>query len=106
MVGAMSDDRDASERARLRGYIDDSRRTQRQLAVGLVVAAAAAAATLVIDATVGELALGGVIIVGVCGFWVTAAHISDWRMQIARLDQRARGRAAGRRGANTPAPPG
>ena len=91
----MSADRDATERARLLGYIAGSKRTQRQLAIGLAVATVAVVVALVVAPLVGKLALLGVAVVGVCGFWVTAAHISDWRMQIARLDSRARGRAAG-----------
>ncbi len=90
----MSADRDATERARLLGYIEGSKRTQRQLAIGLSVATVAVVAALFLAPVVGKLALLGVVIVAVCGFWVTAAHISDWRMQIARLDSRARGRAA------------
>ncbi len=105
MVIAMSADRDAAERARLVGYIEDSRRNQRSLAIGLAVAAAAVAVAWFIDATIAKLGLLAVVSVGVCGFWVTAAHISDWRMQIARLDSRARGRAAPRNTANTKRPP-
>ncbi len=99
----MSADRDATERARLLGYIAGSKRTQRQLALGLAVALVAVVVALFLAPMVGKLALLGVAIVGVCGFWVTAAHISDWRMQIARLDSRARGRAASPKpGAGTP----
>lgn len=94
MVVAMSADRDATERARLLEYIAGSKRTQRLLAIGLAAATAGVVVTLLLAPMVGKLALLGVAIVGVCGFWVTAAHISDWRMQIARLDSRARGRAA------------
>ncbi|MBK9036351.1 MAG: hypothetical protein IPL61_34740 [Myxococcales bacterium] len=90
-------DRDATERARLTGYIAASRQVQRRLGVGVTVAALVAAAVLVVSSTIGTLALLGVGIVAVCGFWVTAAHISDWKMQLGRLDARAR-RASSPRG--------
>ena len=83
-------ERDAQERARLTGYIAASRRVQRRLGVGVAAATAIAAAVLVVSSTIGALALLGVGIIAVCGFWVTAAHISDWKMQLGRLDARAR----------------
>ncbi|MEZ4401085.1 MAG: hypothetical protein R3B06_13760 [Kofleriaceae bacterium] len=86
-----------AERARLTGYIAASQRVQRRLAVGLVVAAAPAiVATLWVAPLPGRLALLGLVIVGVCGFWVTAAHIADWKMQLRRLDGKGRGRAVRR----------
>ncbi len=100
----MSADRDATERARLQGYIEGSKRTQRQLGVGLAVALAPAVVALVMWPMIGKLALLGLATVAICGFWVTAAHISDWRMQIARLDSRARGRAVGRKSPGSPPP--
>lgn len=100
----MSADRDATERARLQGYIEGSKRTQRQLGVGLAVALVPGLIALFVWPTVGKLALLGLATVAICGFWVTAAHISDWRMQIARLDSRARGRAVGRKRPDSPPP--
>jgi hypothetical protein len=39
---------------------------------------------------VGAMAALTVAIVGVCGFWVTAAHIYDWKMRLRRLDRPAK----------------
>lgn len=105
MVAAMSADRDHADRTRLLGYIEGSKRTQRTLGLGVAAAALLLGAALLLDRTAATLGLVGVGIVAVCGFWVTAAHISDWRMQIARLDSRDRGRAVGRAVRNTPTPP-
>lgn len=84
---------DQATRVRLLGYIDGSRSVQRKLGVGIAAATAVALVVFALDAFLGKLALGLVLIVGVCGFWVTAAHISDWRMQLRRLDERGGGRA-------------
>lgn len=84
---------DNATRVRLLGYIDASRRVQRRLGVGLAVAVAAALVVFAVEPFAGKLALALAVIVGVCGFWVTAAHISDWRMQLGRLDARGGGRA-------------
>ena len=89
--GMASDDN--ATRARLLGYIHDSRRNQRRLGIGVAIGVVAALITIALAPLVGKLALALVVIVGVCGFWVTAAHISDGRMQLGRLDQRAGGRA-------------
>lgn len=98
MVRSMSDlERDATERERLLGYVAASRRVQRKLAVGTAVATVGAVVATVLWSSAGQLALLGVGIVAICGFWVTAAHISDWRMQIARLEARNPQLRSGRR---------
>jgi hypothetical protein len=75
----------ADEAQRLESYIAGSRRVQRRLTFGLVIATLGAMVALIVDPTVGGLALFAVVIVAIAGFWVTAAHIADWKMQLARL---------------------
>ncbi len=75
----------AAERARLTGYIDGSRRVQRRLAMVLAPLAVVGLGLAGWRPLWGGLVLLGAAIVAICGFWVTAAHISDWKMQLARL---------------------
>lgn len=88
----------AAERARLTGYIDGSRRVQRQLATVLAPLGAGGLGLALWQPLWGGLVLLAAVIVAICGFWVTAAHIADWKMQIdrlARLDREARMDRAG-----------
>ncbi|MCB9564284.1 MAG: hypothetical protein H6708_28200 [Kofleriaceae bacterium] len=78
------------ERARLHGYIEASRRVQRRLRGLLIAGAAAAVAVWWFDHAWGWAAAVLVAIVIGCGYWVTAAHIADWRGRLAHLDQRRR----------------
>ncbi|MBP9085651.1 MAG: hypothetical protein KBG15_06005 [Kofleriaceae bacterium] len=74
----------------LRAWIVASQRTQKR-----VVAAAFAGLVVgyglrlghVFPTLVTSVIMLFAVILGICGFWVTAAHISDWRM---RLDRHAR----------------
>lgn len=77
----------AAERRRLSGYIDGSRRVQRRLALVLGPLGAAGVALALWRPLFGGLVVLAAVIVAICGFWVTAAHISDWRMQIQRIDR-------------------
>ncbi|HVK78625.1 MAG TPA: hypothetical protein VM734_35240 [Kofleriaceae bacterium] len=89
----MTDDpasRASAERARLEGYIANSRRVRRRLAVGLGVATPVAIGTIFVDRTLGFFAMLLVASVAVCGFWITWGHISDWRGRLAELDRKAR----------------
>lgn len=54
----------------------------------------------------GGLVVLAAAIVAICGFWVTAAHISDWKMQISRLDRLARGARVERAGEGPTEPRG
>lgn len=80
------------ERARLEGWIAGSRRVQRRLAVAIAVMAVAGIALVIGWPMIGGLFLLFTAIVGVCGFWVTAAHIADWRLRLRTMDEvRVRG---------------
>jgi hypothetical protein len=85
------------ERDRLHGYIANSRRVQRRLAIATVVLAAIGVAVLIADRMAGGLVLLLTAIVGVSGFWVTAAHIADWRLRLRSMDAPASPRRAGAR---------
>ena len=77
----------AGERDRLHGYIAASKRVQRRLTLVVIALAVASVVALVIDRRLGGFLLLGTAIVGGCGFWVTAAHIADWRLKLRTLDQ-------------------
>ena len=44
-------------------------------------------AVLIVNARLGGILLLGSAIVGGSGYWVTAAHIADWRLKLRTLDQ-------------------
>jgi hypothetical protein len=77
----------AAERDRLHGYIAASKRVQRKLTLVVIGLAVVSGAALVVSRPVGGILLLGTAIVGGCGFWVTAAHIADWRLKLRTLDQ-------------------
>lgn len=78
----------AAERARLHGYIAASQRVQRRMVlVSIGLAAVSLAILLAVDGRLGGILLLGSAIVGGSGFWVTAAHIADWRLKLRTLDQ-------------------
>lgn len=74
-----------SSRAELDGYIVQTKRNQRRLAVVLAIALVAAIVCTVLGVPFAPHAIGLVVIVGVCAFWVTGAHILDFRRRIADL---------------------
>ncbi len=76
-----------AERARLHGYIAASRRVQRRLAIAMVALVVVSAVVLGFHRAAGGIVLLTSAIVGVCGYWVTAAHIADWRLRLRTLDQ-------------------
>lgn len=69
--------------AQLEAWIAQTRRNQKRLAVGLGVAAVVAAAAWWFNGFVGKTLLFGIVVTAICGFWITAAHIADWRAQLA-----------------------
>jgi hypothetical protein len=74
----------------LRTWIAASQRTQKRVvAVALACLIIGLGLRLghVLPALVTNVVMVFALILGICGFWVTAAHISDWRM---RLDRDAR----------------
>jgi len=73
-------------RLELEGWIGRTRRAQRRLAAVVGCAAVIAVALAVWKSPIGLVAFGVVAIVAVCGFWVTASHLADWRGKLDRLD--------------------
>ena len=69
----------------LEGYIAQTKRNQQRLGIGLAIALIAAIACTILNVAFAPHAIGLVVIVGVCGFWVTGAHIQDFRRRIADL---------------------
>ncbi len=74
-------------RAQLLSWIAETRRNQRRFAIGLAIATALSFALMLWRTDVGEAGLGIVAISAVCGFWITASHITEWRSLLAELDR-------------------
>jgi uncharacterized membrane protein AbrB (regulator of aidB expression) len=72
-------------RADLEGYIAQTKQNQRRLGIGLAVAFVIAVVGTFLHVPFAPHLIGLVVIVGVCGFWVMAAHIADWRRRLADL---------------------
>lgn len=81
--------RDMDRRAELEGWIAQTRRNQGRLALALAVATVISIGLLVWNVRIGGLVLAVVVIVAVCGFWVTTSHIADWRGKLEQLDRPA-----------------
>ncbi len=73
-------------RLELSGWIVRTRQNQRTLAVVIAVAAALSVALALWQSQLGMTALGIVVLVSICGFWVTSSRIADWRGQLEQLD--------------------
>lgn len=85
---------DDARRRELEGYILASRANQRKLAIGVAIAGAVMLVLAILRVPFALLGLFFVAVVGVCGYWVTAAHIADWRR---KLDERPPARPVGGR---------
>ena len=79
----------AERRAQLEGYIAQTSRNRKRLAIGLVIGVVIAFVIFMINGTVGAFSLLSVALVGVCGMWIMTAHIQDWRYRIRELDNPA-----------------
>ena len=80
---------DANE---LRTWIAASQRTQKRVVAAALVCFSSGLGLRLSEALppiITSVVMLFAVILGICGFWVTAAHISDWRM---RLDRQARSR--------------
>ncbi len=74
----------------LRTWIAASKRTQKRVvvvALGCLMVSVGLRIGHMLPTLITTVAILFSVILGICGFWVTAAHISDWRM---RLDRQAR----------------
>ena len=74
--------------AQLEAWIAQTRRNQKRLAVGLCLGTLVAAIAWWLNAFVGKTLVFAVVATAICGFWITAAHIADWRAQLAARRQR------------------
>ncbi|CAN5894957.1 hypothetical protein BH11MYX2_BH11MYX2_23030 [soil metagenome] len=79
----------AERRSQLEGYIAQTTRNRKRLAIGLVVAAVIATLVFMANGTAGAFSLLSVALVGLCGMWIMTAHIQDWRYRIRELDNPA-----------------
>ena len=77
----------ADRREELLGWIAETKRLQRRLAMIFGALAALAFGMLVWHATVGVFALICIALVAICSFWVTAAHNSAHRYKLEELDR-------------------
>jgi hypothetical protein len=73
-------------RAQLEGWIKNTQRLQRRMAVVFSVLAAVAVALIFWNSTVGGFALLCVALPAICTFWVTAAHNAAHRHKLAEID--------------------
>ena len=69
--------------AQLERWIEETRRNQKRLTIGLGVGTVVALITWWFDAFIGKTLVFAVVATAICGFWITAAHIADWRAQLA-----------------------
>jgi hypothetical protein len=73
-------------RRELESWIGRSQHNQRVLGIGIAAAMVIALGLTAWHRPIGLIALAIIAIVAVCGFWVLAAHIADWRGKLDRLD--------------------
>ena len=72
---------------KLHAWIAASKHTQRvvvAVSLAVLVVGIALKVVQVIPALVSTVIILAALITGVAGFWVTAAHIADWRAKLAR----------------------
>jgi len=73
-------------RVELEDWIGRTRQTQRRLALAIAGGAVVAIGLALWWSHLGMVALGIVVVVAVCGFWVTSSHIADWRGKLEQID--------------------
>lgn len=84
-------------REQLEAWIAQTKRHQRTLGVVLAAAAAGSVVLAVTVGTVGGFGIVIVVLVAICGFWITGSHLLDWRRKLAALDRANAGARAGKR---------
>jgi hypothetical protein len=72
-------------RAELLGWIEQTNRLQRKMAIVFPVLGAIAIALMFWRGTVGAFAVVIVALVALCSFWVTASHNAAHRQKLAEL---------------------
>jgi hypothetical protein len=81
----------ATDKQQLEMWIARSQRVQRRVVVVAVAAGIVSYGlrrTGVVPEFVGTVLMLGAVITGVSGFWVTAAHVADWRARLRSTDER------------------
>ena len=73
---------DEARRRELEEYIAETRRNQRRLAIGLAIAGALCVVLAIARVPFALVGLLVVVIVAICGFWITSAHIVDWKRKL------------------------
>lgn len=73
------------KRAELERYIANTKRTQKRLAVGLVIGVVISIGLLLWRAPVGGAGIAICAVVALSGFWITGGHIVDFRNRINDL---------------------
>lgn len=81
----------------LERWIAGTRRTQRQLKLGLVIASVVAVGLFFVSKAAGGIAVAIVALVALSGFWITSGHLTDWQAKLYKLDHPEQA-ASGRRG--------
>lgn len=74
-------------RAELLGWIEDTKRLQRKLAIVFPILGAIAIGLMFWRGVVGGFALVFVALIAISSFWVTAAHNASHRQKVAELDR-------------------
>lgn len=72
-------------RAEFLGWIEQTKRLQRRMAIVFPVLGAISIGLVVWNGTVGAFALISVVLVAICSFWVTAAHNAAHRQKLDEL---------------------
>jgi hypothetical protein len=72
-------------RAELLGWIEQTNRLQRKMAIVFPVLGAIAIGLMFWRGTVGAFAMVLVVLVAICSFWVTASHNAAHRQKLAEL---------------------
>lgn len=81
----MADPDIEARRVELNAWIARTRGHQKKLGIGTAAGAVVSIGLMVWNTTVGGVGLGTVALVALCGFWITAGHIMDWRNKLANL---------------------
>jgi hypothetical protein len=74
-------------RAELLGWIEQTNRLQRKMAIVFPVLGAIAIVLMFWRGTVGAFGLVFVVLVAICSFWITAAHNAAHRQKLAELER-------------------
>jgi hypothetical protein len=81
----------------LERWIAASRRTQRVLRIGVIIAAVISIGLFFVSKAAGGIGLFVVVLVALSGFWITAGHIADWQDKLYKLDHPTKPAPGGKR---------